>query len=90
MFKDPKKNISTIIKKWEECLSSEDSDKQVLVEHIIKFLQSARGNAALLAKETGINRSIISHLSDTTKPLPSLERLIVLAKASIKLENSKL
>ncbi|WP_082294595.1 transcriptional regulator [Leptospira noguchii] len=85
-----KKNqsVDQIIAKWKECLDSEESDKMTLIDFIREFAKEKRGNVLLLAKETGIDGSVISHLVTGKQAPPSMERIVDLSTAVKKLRKS--
>ncbi|WP_303609238.1 helix-turn-helix domain-containing protein [Leptospira santarosai] len=81
-----KKNqsVDQIIAKWHDCLEAEELDKQILTDYIREFVGSKRGNQALLARESGIDPVVITHLLNGTQN-PSFERILRLSKTVQKL-----
>ncbi|EMO59734.1 hypothetical protein LEP1GSC161_0276 [Leptospira santarosai str. CBC1416] len=61
----------------------------MLIAYILNFVEERRGNAARLAKETGIALTNISHLQNENRPLPSIERLVILTRAVQILEKNQ-
>ncbi|QOI36791.1 hypothetical protein [Leptospira interrogans] len=57
-----KEMIDQIISRREICLDTEESDREALIEYIREFVDAARGNQILLARESGIPQSKISNL----------------------------
>ncbi|WP_045193846.1 hypothetical protein [Leptospira interrogans] len=73
-------SVDQIIAKWDECLEGEELDRQILTNYIREFVEAKRGNQALLARESGIEKTAISHLIGGTQAFPSIERVIILSK----------
>ncbi|EMO20753.1 hypothetical protein LEP1GSC161_0278 [Leptospira santarosai str. CBC1416] len=81
-----KKNqsVDQIIAKWDDCLEAEELDKRILTDYIREFVESKRGNQALLARESGIDPIVITQLLKQIQN-PSFERILQLSKTVQKL-----
>ncbi|WP_042798492.1 hypothetical protein [Leptospira kirschneri] len=79
------KIASTVIKRRRENLDSEESDRQILTDYIRYFVDQKRGNAALLAKMSGIRLGTISTITTGIGNLSSMERLVVLSETIQKI-----
>ncbi|WP_025179715.1 hypothetical protein [Leptospira interrogans] len=81
-------SVDQIIAKWKDCFDTEESDKATLINFIRDFAKEKRGNVLLLARETGIDGSVISHLVTGKQAPPSMERIVRLSLAAQKLRKT--
>ncbi|WP_032922412.1 hypothetical protein [Leptospira santarosai] len=82
------KAIPVIVKKWRDCLLTEESDRHALTEYIRWFVNMKRGNVALLSKESAIAVPVISNLINESKTPPSMGRILILVETIQKLTKS--
>ncbi|ULG86777.1 XRE family transcriptional regulator [Leptospira interrogans] len=85
---NPQKTILAIIKKWRDCLHTEESDRKMLTDYIRNFVESKRGNVALLSRESNIAVPVISNLINESKTPPSMGRILTLVETIQKLTKS--
>ncbi|MDI7165928.1 hypothetical protein [Leptospira santarosai] len=77
--------IKQIITHRRKCVDLEQAHREALIDYIREFAGAKRGNQALLAKESGVPGSRISHLINNTGRPPGMDGLLTLAEAIIKL-----
>ncbi|MDI7165932.1 hypothetical protein [Leptospira santarosai] len=80
------KEIIKIIERRRTEIASEPNDRARLVNFIRGFVDTKRGNSAMLAKECGLPTSTISRIITQTGPQSSLETIINVTEAVIKLQ----
>nr|WP_232435220.1 XRE family transcriptional regulator [Leptospira noguchii] len=77
-----------MVKKWRDCLQTEESDREMLTDYIRNFVESKRGNVALLSRESNIAVPVISNLINKSKTPPSMGRILKLVETIQKLTKS--
>ncbi|WP_061232581.1 hypothetical protein [Leptospira noguchii] len=77
---EQKETIDQIISRREICLDTLESDRESLIDHIRKYVDSKRGNQVLLANASGIPQNKISNLIRGNGFPPGMETIVALAK----------
>ncbi len=80
------KTILKIIERRRSEIASELNDRDLLIQFIRSFVDLKRGNAADLARECKLPTSTISRIVTRTGPQPSLETILDVTEAVIKLK----